>query len=79
MKDLVKDLYSGTARVEYEIQYLDQSGMAMLVLWYIYYIMAIIGIYFMSKNVDIKIYTKILVVVVISLSADTAVSGIICV
>jgi hypothetical protein len=33
----------------------------------------------MSKNVDIKIYTKILVVVVISLSADTAVSGIICV
>jgi hypothetical protein len=37
----------------------------MLVLWYIYYIMAIIGIYFMSKNVDIKIYTKILVVVVI--------------
>jgi hypothetical protein len=66
MKDLVKDLYSGDSKkVEYEIQYLDQSGMAMLVLWYIYYIMAIIGIYFMSKNVDIKIYTKILVVVVI--------------
>jgi hypothetical protein len=37
MKDLVKDLYSGTAKVEYEIQYLDQSGMAMLVLWYILY------------------------------------------
>lgn len=66
MKELVKDMYSGDSKkVEYELQYLDQSGMAMLVLWYTYYIMAIIGIFFMSKNVSITVYTKILVVVVI--------------
>jgi hypothetical protein len=65
MKDLVKDLYSGTAKrsnTRYSI-WISPEWLC----WYCgtYIIMAIIGIYFMSKNVDIKIYTKILVVVVI--------------
>jgi hypothetical protein len=65
MKDLVKDLYSGTAKrsnTRYSI-WISRNGYAGIVVHILY--MAIIGIYFMSKNVDIKIYTKILVVVVI--------------
>lgn len=66
MQDFIKDLYSGDGKnVEYELQYVEQSKLAMLVLWYLYYIMAVIGIYFMIKNVNIQIYTKMLIILII--------------
>lgn len=66
IQDAIKDLYSGDNKIViYELQYLEQSGIAMLVLWYIYYIMALIGIYFMNKNSKVSFFIKIIIVMLI--------------
>jgi hypothetical protein len=65
-KEYINDLYSGDGKVvEYELQYLEQSGLAVLILWYIYYIIAIIGTYtIIYKNVNTKFYKKIMIILI---------------